>query len=405
MRDSNRLDPLKVASLVKKRAAGRHADGGGLYLVVDPSGASRWAFLFRWKPDRAVSGAGRLREMGLGSTGAVSLKRAREKAQAARAQVADGIDPISARRASNAVPTFGEVADELIASKTQAARGRATQARLKRALQVYAADLRPLRVDAVDTAAVLDVLKPIWTSKPETAQKTRGLIEAVLNAARAKGYRAGENPAAWRGHLDHLLSRPRLGGRHASLPYENVPEFIRELRGREAVAALALEFIVLTAARSNEGLGASWDEIDLSARIWTIPALRMKNGREHRVPLSWRTLEILETAKALRRGAYVFPSPAADAPMTGAALDRLRKRMKLQGATTHGFRSSFRDWCGDETSYPRELAEEALAHTIGNSTERAYRRSDALERRRELMDAWADYCSGRSGKQLKLVHG
>lgn len=392
-RETNRLDPLTVASLVKAKKAGRHADGGGLYLVVEPSGSARWAYIFRWRETRARPGAGRLREMGLGSTTSVSLKRAREKAAAARGLLADGIDPIAARKAAEGIPTFGDIADEVLALKTQEARGRATVARVKRSLEVYAADLRPLRADAVDTAAVLSVLKPIWTEKPETAQKTRALIETVLNAAKAKGYRTGENPAAWRGHLDHLLPKPSAldRGHHAAMRREELPAFVADLRTRSATAARGLEFVILTACRSGEALGATWDEIDLAAKVWTIPAKRMKNGREHRVPLVPRAVEILEEMAAIRSGDLVFPGQKKGAPMSGAAFDRLRDRMKIADVTSHGFRSTFRDWCGEATEFPRELAEAALAHTVGDTTERAYRRGDALERRRKLMEAWALY--------------
>ena len=264
-RDSNRLDPMKVSKLVKNATAGRHADGGNLYLVVEPSGAARWAFLYRWKDNRARRGTGRLREMGLGSAGSVSLKRAREKAALARAQLADAIDPIPARKAQAAIPTFGEMADEVMETKGTQSRSDATRARNKRALEVYAESLRGLRVDAVDTAAVLDVLKPIWTTKPETAKKTRGLIEAVLNAAKARGFRVGENPAAWRGHLDHLLPKPSAlaRGHHGAMCRDQIAAFVADLRSREAISALALEFLILTAARSGEVVGATWREVDL----------------------------------------------------------------------------------------------------------------------------------------------
>jgi integrase len=396
-RELHRLDPLTVASLIKSKKPGRHADGGGLYLAVEPSGSARWAFIFRWKDSKAKAGPGRLREMGLGSTVAVPLKRAREKAAAARGHLADGIDPIAARKAAEGIPTFGEVADEVVEVKTKEARGKATVARLKRSLEVYAADLRPLRVDAVDTTAVLGVLKPIWSDKPETAQKTRGLIETVLNAAKAKGYRNGENPAAWRGHLDHLLPKPSAldRGHHAAMRREDLPAFVADLRSRPATAARALEFVILAACRTGEALGATWDEIDLEAKVWTIPAKRMKAGAEHRVPLAPRTVEILQEMKAIRRGPYVFPGQKKDGAMTGAAFDRLRDRMKVADITSHGFRSTFRDWCGEATNFPRELAEAALAHTVGDATERAYRRGDALERRRKLMEAWAGFCLSR----------
>jgi integrase len=397
-REINRLDPLKVASLIKNKQAGRHADGGGLYLVVEPNGAARWAFLFRWRASRAAPGAGKLREMGLGSTLAVSLKKAREKAAIARGHLADGLDPIVARKAEEGVPTFGQVADELVAVKVAESRGKATEARLKRALEVYAADLRPMRVDQVDTEAVLGVLKPIWSEKAETAQKTRQLIEAVLSAAKARGWRTGENPAAWRGHLDHLLpKRSKLDQKHhAAMSRDEVPAFMMALRARDAMAARALEFLVLTAARAGEVLGATWDEIDLQAKVWVVPAERMKAGREHRVALSGRAVEILQELHDVKTGPLVFPGQGGKR-MSGMSFDKLMARMKIEGVTTHGFRSSFRDWCGEVSTFPREVAEAALAHTVGDATERAYRRGDALEKRRKLMEAWAGFCSRPAG--------
>ncbi|HEX4710678.1 tyrosine-type recombinase/integrase [Phenylobacterium sp.] len=403
-RRANQLTSATVASLIKGPKAGRHGDGHGLYLVVEPNGAARWVFLFRWRPSRAVAGSGRLREMGLGSSQAVSLKRAREKAAAARALLADGIDPIAERQALESIPTFGEVADELSAKKTAESRSKASQARLKRLLQVYCAPLRPLRVDRVDTTAVLEALRPIWSVKSETAHKARGVIEEVLNAAKARGFRTGENPAAWRGHLDQLLpKRSHLArGHHAAMNKESLPAFCAQLRGRTAVAARALEFLILTACRSSEVLGATWPEFDLQRRIWTIPASRTKAGREHRVPLSWRAIEILDAVR-VDGHAHVFVGQTGR-PMSGAAFDKLRGRMKVVDVTTHGFRSTFRDWCGEDTSFARELAEAALGHTVGDQTERAYRRGDALERRRELMEVWANFCASRTARPTPALH-
>ena len=241
------------------------------------------------------------------------------------------------------------------------------------------------------------VLKPIWTTKPETASRVRGRIEKVLDAAKAKGFREGENPARWRGHLDHLLPRPSklARGHHAAMPYDEVAGFVADLRGREALAALALEVCILTAARSGEILGMRWDEIDLDKKVWTVPAHRMKAGREHRVPLSQRATDILVRLGEGRSGDFVFPGQRRDKPLSGKAMELMLRRMKIENATTHGFRSSFRDWAGNETGYPRELIETALAHVIGDKAEQAYRRSDALEKRRTLMEAWASHCSGQ----------
>jgi integrase len=390
-RGFNKLSARKVDTIV---VAGRHGDGQGLYLAVDLSGARRWVFIYRWKQPGA-RGAGKHREMGLGPLSGVSLKRAREKAAEARALLADGKDPIAEKRAVQAVPSFGELADELIAAKSVALRSDKSVARWKRALTTHAAALRGLPVNAVTTDHVLSVLKPIWLTKSETASVTRGYVEAVLDAARARGFRSGENPARWRGHLDHLLPAPKRlpRGHHKAMPYANVPCFLRVLRAREAIAPRALEFLILTAARSGEALDARWSEFDLAQRVWTIPAERMKAGKEHRVPLSPEAIEILEKLPRLETASQVvFLGQQSGRPLSNMALNMLLRRMDVD-VTSHGFRSSFRDWAGDSGDYARELAEAALAHAVGDETERAYRRSDALERRRPMMEAWARYCS------------
>ena len=406
-RELAKLSPRGVATL---KTPGRHSDGGGLYLVVDASGAKRWIFLYRWKRP-GEKGAGRLSEMGLGSFTGVSLEKARKKAIEARGILADRKDPITERNSKRECPTFGAMADEVIAMRAGALRNEKSKARWKRALETYAAALRPIRVDEVNTEDVLKTLNatppgepdgtPFWTRTPESAKLTRGYIEAVLDAARAKGFRTGENPARWRGHLDHLLSKPKrlTRGHHAAMAFADVPAFLTELRGRASTAALGLEFLILTAARSGEVLGARWSEFDLKARVWTVPAARMNARREHRVPLSDRTLEMLETAAKLKGDGddpYVFPGKSADKPLSSMAFEMLLRRMKLE-VTTHGFRSSFRDWAGEATKFPREVAEAALAHSVGDSAEQAYRRGDALEKRKLMMNAWAGYCGARKG--------
>jgi integrase len=366
---------------------GRHSDGDGLYLVVDPSGAKRWLFMFRW--------GGKLKEMGLGGLASVSLSEAREKAGEARRVLTSGRNPIEARRAAqatlNAVQTFGAFADALVADISHGFRNEKHKAQWSMTLTKYAAPLRDKPLDAIQTDDVLSVLTPLWQTKSETASRLRGRIERVLDAARAKGLRSGENPARWRGHLDHLLPKRHnlTRGHHAALPYPDVPAFVAELRNREAIAALALEFTILNAARSGEALGAKWNEIDRDAKVWTVPPERMKTGREHRVPLTKRALEILETVGQIRTGDYVFPGQRRGRPLSIMSMEMLLRRMKVD-VTVHGFRSSFRDWAGECTSFPREIAETALA--IGDETERAYRRGDALEKRRKLMAAWAAFC-------------
>jgi integrase len=260
-------------------------------------------------------------------------------------------------------------------------------------LTTYAAPLRSMRLDDIATADVLAVLQPLWQTKAETASRLRGRIERVLDAARARGLRSGENPARWRGHLDALLPpRHRLTrGHYAAMPYDEVPSFIGRLRASESVSGLALEFLILTASRTGEVLGARWDEIDVDAELWTVPAARMKAGREHRVPLSARALAILQTVEKVRTGEHVFPGQRRGRPLSVMALAMVLRRLKLENVTVHGFRSAFRDWCGEATAFPRDVAEAALAHTVGDMTERAYRRGDALEKRRKLMAAWAAF--------------
>jgi integrase len=393
-RESKRLTPPQVAGGSLK--PGRHADGDNLYLVVDKDGAKRWVFIYRWR-EPGQTGPGRLREMGLGSLAKVSLAKARSKAADQRGLLGSGVDPIAHARKSAEIPTFGAEADRWSERREGELKSKTSKARIKRALEVYAKPLRGLRVDAVETHHVVDVLEPLWTEKPETAHKLRGYIEAVLDAAKVRGHRTTENPARWRGHLSHLLAArdPSSRGHHAALPYAGVSEFMRSLRSREAVAALALEFLILTAARSGEVIGATWAEIDLKTKVWTVPPARMKGGREHRVPLSGQAVALLEKVKTLATGDEVsklpvFPGPKRGKPLSSMALAMLLRRMKVE-TTVHGFRSSFRDWAGEVSTSPREVAEAALAHTVGDATERAYRRGDVLEKRRMLMEAWAAY--------------
>ena len=382
------INRLSARSVTTIKTPGMHADGGGLYLKVTDAGSKQWVFIFRFNGKRC--------EMGLGGVLAVSLARAREKAAEARAVLADGQNPILLKRARAAVPTFGEMADEFVATRSTGLRSDKSIARLKRVLSEkgYAATLRAKPVNAIDTEDVLEVLKPIWSTKAETATIARGYVEAVLSAAKAKGYRTGENPARWRGHLDHLLiARQRLTrGHHAAIPYTEMPGFIAKLKERKASAALGLELLVLTAARSGEVLNATWAEFDLKAKVWTVPAGRMKAAREHRTPLSKRALEILETLGPGAPGAYILPGRKENKPLSNMAFEMVMRRMELDNYTVHGMRSAFRDWAGEETNFPREVAEAALAHVVGDAAEQAYRRGDALEKRRKLMNAWASYC-------------
>jgi integrase len=375
---------------------GRHSDGAGLYLIVDPGGARRWAFLFRQN--------GRLREMGLGGLKAVPLATARELAAECRKTVALGGDPIANRKreverkreAERAKKTFGEVADEFIKSHEAEWSSAKHVARWRMTIDVYAAALKPKPVGEVTSHDVLAVLRPIWTEKPETASRLRGRIEQILDAAKAAKLRTGDNPAEWKGNLKPKLSKPnRSNSHHGAMPYAAVPAFVGQLREQPGLAALAFEFAILTAARSGEALGAKWKEIDIEEAVWIIPASRMKGKREHRVPLSDRAMGILGEVGKFKTSEFVFPGRRSTAPLSNMALAMVLRRMKIEGATPHGFRSSFRDWCGDKTTFPREVAEAALSHAIGDKTEAAYRREDALAKRRRLMDAWAKYCEPR----------
>ena len=372
--------------------AGRHSDGGGLYLNVSKTGAKSW--LFMWVVD------GKRREMGLGGYPVVSLAKARKLASDCREAVEEGRDPI-AEREKEAEPTFGECADQFLASMESSWRNEKHRAQWRMTLTQYCEPIRSKRVSAVGTDDVLKVLTPIWSEKPETASRLRGRIERVLDYAKAKGWRSGENPALWRGHLRNILpARQKLTrGHHAAMPYADIPAFMERLRASEAMAARALEFTILTAARSGETRGAVWSEVDLDKALWTIPANRMKAGREHRVPLPGQAVALLRELHELRTGDLVFPGQKRGKPLSVMAMDMLLRRMKVD-VTVHGFRSSFRDWCAEETSFPREVAEQALAHVVGDATERAYRRGDALEKRRELMEAWEAYLAPKEAARI-----
>ena len=385
-----------TARRVETAKSGKHSDGGNLYLIVSMTGARKWVLRFTWR--------GNAKEMGLGSAGSVTLADAREKAASARRKIAKGLNPIDERRRDGGIPTFGDMADDVRVSLSVGFRNEKHKAQWKSTLETYAAPLRAKPVDTIATDDVLAVLKPIWTTKAETASRVRGRIEKVLDAAKAKGFREGENPARWRGHLDHLLPRPsKLSrGHHAAMPYEEVAAFIAKLRERDATSALALELCILTAARSGEILGMRWSEIDFDKKIWTVPAARMKAGREHRVPLASRAVEMLRQLEKVNTGEFVFPGQARNKPLSNMAMEMVLRRMKIEDATVHGFRSSFRDWAGNVSSAPREVVETALAHVIGDKAEQAYRRRDALEKRRKLMDAWAAYCERPAGNVVHI---
>lgn len=388
-----------TAVTVKNAGSGRHVDGGGLQLLVKPTGARSWVFRYMI--------AGKSREIGLGPAygpDATSLADARDLAAALRLKVKSGIDPLAerdraaaealaaAQAAKVAGVTFREAADIHIKANRDGWRNAKHKQQWENTLSTYAYPIiGDLPIAGVETPHVIKVLEPIWREKPETASRVRQRIETVLDSAKARGFRKGENPARWRGHLDQVLpKRAKLSrGHHAAMPYTEVPAFMADLHKREAVAALALEFTILTAARTGEIIGATWSEVDLAAAVWTVPANRMKAGKEHRVPLSPRAIEILECARLLG-GEHIFTGPQGG-KLSGMAMAMLLRRMGVD-VTVHGFRSAFRDWAAEYTSYAHEVAEMALAHTIGNAVERAYRRGDLFEKRRRLMADWAGYC-------------
>ena len=394
----NKLSHRKIETLKK---SGMYGDGGGLYLQVTEGadGSPRKSWLFRY----AVGG--RERQMGLGPLNDVPLAEARARAISAREMRRAEKDPLAERealRAQNCLQmaktmSFDDCATAYITAHRAGWRNAKHGSQWVNTVGAYCSPvIGTLPVQAIDVGLVMKVVEPIWTTKPETASRVRGRIERILDWAKVRGYRDGDNPARWRGHLDHLLparGKVRRVKHHAALPYAEMPAFMAELKSRDAVAARALEFAILTATRTGEVIGAKWDEIDLQNRVWTIPAERMKAGREHRTPLSDDALRILKHVSGSRSNDYVFPGNRRTA-LSNMALLMLLRRMNRRDITAHGFRSTFRDWAEEQTDASRAVAEMALAHTIGNSVEAAYRRGDLFEKRRRLMVQWSRFCAG-----------
>ena len=371
------------ARKVETAGPGRHGDGRGLFLYVKPTGARSWVLRYQRH--------GRRHDLGLGAWPEVTLAMARQKALEARRQIAAGDDPIAKRRQARP-KTFRDAALELIESKRPGWKNAKHAAQWETTLQTHVfPGIGRLQVKQVATADVMAVLKPIWNTTPETANRLRQRIEAVLDYASALGLREGDNPARWRGHLDHLLPKPakvKAVKHFPALPHAEIAGFIDELAGRTGVAARALGFTILTAARSGETRGATWGEIDLENKIWTVPASRMKAGKEHRVPLS--PAAIAQLGPRGDDDALVFGSEAKPGrPISDMSMTAVLRRMGRDDITVHGFRSTFRDWAGETTSFPREVIEAALAHGIKNKAEAAYARSDLFDKRRDLMAAWA----------------
>jgi integrase len=402
VRALHRLSNLKIA---KTKAPGLYADGGGLYLRVAEGGSRQW--IYRYTTN------GHNRDLGLGPVRLLTLAEARERARAAGKLRLDGIDPIAHKRAQRSAAivaaagakTFKECAEGFIRDNEKKWTHPKHRHDWERTLVRFVfPTLGNLPVASIDTPLVLKVIKPLWERVPETASRVRGRIEAVLGWATVHHYRAGDNPARWRQHLEHALpSRSEIVKieHHAALPYAQAVSFMAALRKDTSVAARALEFITLTAARLGEATGATWGEIDLGARTWTIPAERMKAGkkqnmkprREHRVPLSGAAIAVLKAMREIRQSDYVFPGFKQGQPIGGDALREVIKKLAGDDVTVHGLRSTFRDWAAECTSFPNELAEMALSHAIPSAVEAAYRRGDLFEKRRRLMDAWAVFCA------------
>ncbi len=376
------------------------ADGGGLYLQVSGKGARSWIFRYA-----ALDGRKRDREMGLGPAHTISLSDARILATEARKMRLAGVDPIDARREERAhkklesakALTFKAAADAFIAGNKAGWSNAKHAAQWQATLATYVEPVfGHLPVGLIDTALVLKAIEPIWTTKPETASRLRGRVEAVLDWASARGYRKGENPARWRGHLEKILpakSRVRKAEHHAALPFDEINAFMNLLKEQKGASGLALRFAILTAARTGEVLGARWGEIDLSEKLWTVPAVRMKAKREHRVPLSDDALAILKEARMFGGKDFVFAGARPGKPLSNMALLMTLRRMARDDLTAHGFRSTFRDWAAEKTAYQNEVVEMALAHTVADKVEAAYRRGDLFEKRRDLMKDWAVYCA------------
>ncbi|MDR3408984.1 MAG: integrase arm-type DNA-binding domain-containing protein [Methylovirgula sp.] len=386
------LTAKRIATLTKP---GRYGDGHGLYLQITKAGVRSW--LFRYRRD------GRERAMGLGPSHVVGLAAARERARAARLQLLDGIDPLEAKKAGRAARalaaakalTFADAAEQYFAQHERKWRNAKHRAQFLSTLKTYAfPKIGKLPLGEIDTGLILKAIEPIWLTKTETANRVRGRIEAVLDWATVRGYRTGDNPARWRGHLENVLparAQVQKPKHHAALPYVELPAFICDLAGRQGTAARALEFTIATAARTGETIGATWPEIDFDAKTWTVPAGRMKASKEHRVPLSDRALAIL---KALPREAgndFIFIGPTKGHGFSNMAMSKLLQRMGRDEITVHGFRSTFMDWAHEQTAFPKVTIDMALAHVVGDKVEAAYRRGDLFEKRCALMSAWAKY--------------
>ncbi len=394
------LNVKLVEKLIREGKPGATADGCGLYLRITTTGNASWQYRFQLNGIR--------RTMGLGGCAVVALAHAREKAANAAKLVKQGIDPLAERErevlvVARQATTFKDVADEYIASHRHGWKNAKHAQQWENTLAQYVHPrLGTKQVDTITTADVLAVLKPIWQSKPETATRIRSRMELVIDAAKAHSLSDAPNPARWKGHLDKLLPKRTKAskGHHAALDYRQVPAFYQRLMTeRDSLSANALRITILTACRTSEVLLAQWSEFDLDSKMWVIPGARMKAGNEHRVPLTDEMLELLDHLPT--RTGYLFPGARKDKPLSNMAMTMVLRKLGRDDLTVHGFRSTFRDWAAEVTSHPNMVAEMALAHTVGNAVEAAYRRGDLMERRRVLMTDWAGYCA--SAEQSAIV--
>lgn len=402
-----RLNPLQASKLTKP---GYYCDGAGLYLQIAKGGSKSW--VLRYTVDRKP------REMGLGSFATFSLADARKRAIEQRKMLADGIDPIEAKRgklleqrlAKAKVITFDKAAEGFIAANESAWRSSKHGEQWRNTLATYASPvIGDLPVSTITTAMVMKILQPIWSTKTETATRVRGRIEKVLDWSKVQGYRSGDNPAAWKGNLAEALPKPSKvadAGHHAALPWVEMGQFMKTLRVMPGAGSLAMQLIILTAARTSEVIEARWSEFDLEAGLWVIPKERMKGFREHRVPLSPQALAVLQRVKWDNNPSeFVFPSAKPDKAISNMTCLAVLKRMGRGDLTVHGFRSTFRDWAAESTAYPRDVCEMALAHAIEDKSEAAYRRGDLLDKRTRLMNDWAAFCDTvRSGADVVPIN-
>ncbi|MEQ8824443.1 MAG: integrase arm-type DNA-binding domain-containing protein [Filomicrobium sp.] len=394
---AGKIHKLTARGVKAANKAGRLGDGGNLYLNVANGGTKSWVFVYRRRDTK------KLVELGLGSAKTVTLAEARSKAAALRKQLSEGIDPKAERTRSTrrTIPTFARFASEFIEDQKTGWRNEKHRHQWSQTIETYCAPIADLPVNTVTQADVLSILKPIWQTKAETASRLRGRIEKILDAAKARGLRDGENPARWKGHLQLLLpQRQKLQrGHHAAMPYQDVPTFFNRLANLNSVSAKALQFIILTTVRSGcvlrskrDGIvhGMRWEEVDFDNALWEVPAQRMKSGKDFRVPLSPSSIAILEYLQGLDVD-FVFPGQREGTPLSEMACELVMRRLAVKPATVHGFRTSFRCWVAECTDSPDWVAEMSLAHVVGNAVERAYQRSDVLERRRNLIEDWANY--------------